>query len=278
MDKIFGYENFQNEISWCYKEREISKRRWNVKHDSLLFYSKGNEFVFNWDKVTTKYSEGSLKKFTLIDEDGRRYQIRGRGGPYVGEQQLDPGIEKEHPEWTYRDYLDEKPGVLARDWWDDIPFVNRAAKERVGYPTQKPEALLERIIKASSNEGDVIADFFVGGGTTCAVAMKLNRRFIGCDSSRVAIAVTLDRLVKIGEEMSGVKSNISTGGVTVEEKFQTEGMVGKVPNIEVSYLGVYPLDKFEHLSQDDFVDFVLTCPFLTPRLRRLRAVVNPARA
>lgn len=89
--------------------------------------------------------------------------------------------------------------------------------------------------------------------------MKLNRRFIGCDSSRVAIAVTLDRLVKIGEEMSGVKSNISTGGAPVEERFQMEGVVAKVPNIEVSYLGVYPIDKFEHLSQDDFVDFVLTC-------------------
>jgi beta-lactamase class A len=119
--------------------------------------------------------------------------------------------------------------------------------------------LLDRIIKASSKEGDVVADFFVGSGTTCAVAMKLDRRFIGCDSPRVAIAAALEKLVKIGQAMSGARSDISTGGAPAEEKLQMPGAVSKVPNIEVSYLGVYPLDRFEHLSQEDFVDFVLTC-------------------
>lgn len=93
-------------------------------------------------------------------------------------------------------------GKVPEDWWADINPASRYPGEHIGYPTQKPIKLLERIIKASSNEGDVIADFFCGGGTTLAVAMKLKRRFIGCDSSRVAISVTLDRLVKIGEEMS----------------------------------------------------------------------------
>jgi hypothetical protein len=119
--------------------------------------------------------------------------------------------------------------------------------------------LLDRIIKASSKKGDVVADFFVGGGTTCAVAMKLDRRFIGCDSPRVAIAAALEKLVKIGQAMSGARSDISTGGAPAEEKLQMPGAVSKVPNIEVSYLGLYPLDRFEHLSQEDFVDFVLTC-------------------
>jgi hypothetical protein len=119
--------------------------------------------------------------------------------------------------------------------------------------------LLDPIIKASSKEGDVVADFFVGGGTTCAVAMKLDRRFIGCDSPRVAIAAALEKLVKIGQAMSGARSDISTGGAPAQEKLQMPGAVSKVPNIEVSYLGVYPLDRFEHLSQEDFVDFVLTC-------------------
>ena len=92
-----------------------------------------------------------------------------------------------------------------------------------------------------------------------AVAMKLKRRFIGCDSSRVAISVTFDRLVKIGEEMSGVKSNISTKDDAFQFQLQTKGITEKVPNIEVFYLGVYPIDKFTNLDEDSFVDFVLTC-------------------
>jgi hypothetical protein len=119
--------------------------------------------------------------------------------------------------------------------------------------------LLDPIIKASSKEGDVVADFFVGGGTTCAVAMKLDRRFIGCDSPCVAIAAAPEKLVKIGQARSRVRSDSSTGGAPAQEKLQMPGAVSKVPNIEVSYLGVYPLDRFEHLSQEDFVDFVLTC-------------------
>jgi hypothetical protein len=156
--------------------------------------------------------------------------------------------------------IDEDSGlqysmVYPRDVWE-IPSVGSATSERIGYPTQKPEPLLQKILESSSAEGDTVADFFCGGGTTLSVAMKLKRRFIGCDSSRVAISVTLDRLVKIGEEISGVKSNISKA-----ETFQESLGIGreKVPNIEISYLGVYPIDKFTHLSQDDFVNFVLTC-------------------
>jgi hypothetical protein len=137
--------------------------------------------------------------------------------------------------------------------------ISRNDQQSIGHPTQKPEALSKRIIKAPSKEGDVVADFFVGGGTTCAVAMKLDRRFIGCDSFRAAIAAALERLVKIGQARSRVRSDSSTGGAPAEEKLQMPGAVSKVPNIEVSYLGVYPLDRFEHLSQEDFVDFVLTC-------------------
>jgi len=261
MDKIFGYENFLNEFIWCYSEREVSTRHYNRKHDVILFYAKNAKVdrrPFNFKEITHDYSKGTYKKFNLADEKGRKYQIRGKGGPYVGEQGLRPEVEKEHPEWTYRDYLDEKVGILPRDWITDIQFVNRAAKERIGYPTQKPEPLLERIIKVSSNQGDVVADFFCGGGTTLAVAMKLKRRFVGCDSSRVAISVSLDRLVKIGEEMSGVMSNLSKAQ-TFQPSLQTEGVTETVPNIDVYYLGVYPIDKFTYLDQDSFIDFVLTC-------------------
>jgi hypothetical protein len=135
----------------------------------------------------------------LVDEDGRKYQIRGKGGHYIGKQQLSLAIEKSHPEWTYRDYLDEKPGILPRDWWDDIPFINRAATERTYYPTQKPEALLERMIQASSNIGDLVLDVFSGSGTTLAVAEKLNRRWIGVDCGKLAIYTMQKRLLNIAE-------------------------------------------------------------------------------
>jgi DNA modification methylase len=234
MDKIFGYENFRNEIVWCYRGGGVPEKDFAKKHDIILRYSKSDDYHFDVDSVRIPYSQDSSERL--------RYTARAF---------RDSG--------TYDTYRPHEKGKHPEDWWEIQPIMPSEKRERIGYPTQKPEELLERIIKASSNEGDVVADFFVGGGTTCAVAMKLNRRFIGCDSSRVAIAVTLDRLVKIGEKMSGVKSNISTGGAPVEEELQMTGAVARVPNIEVSYLGVYPLDKFEHLSQDDFVDFVLTC-------------------
>jgi DNA modification methylase len=236
MDKIFGYENFRNEIVWRYRRWPSKSHLFQRMHDVVLWYSKSCE-GYIWNQDFEALSESSLRQWKGKLRVDRK---SGRG------TRFSETLEK------------ESPGVPMSDVWD-ISQITAPYREFIGYPTQKPEALLERIIKASSNEGDVVADFFVGGGTTCAVAMKLNRRFIGCDSSRVAIAVTLNRLVKIGEEMSGVKSNISTGGAPVEEKLQMAGAVAKVPNIAVSYIGVYPLDKFERLSQDDFVDFVLTC-------------------
>ncbi len=198
-DQIFGSHNFLNEIVWCYKERELSRRYWNRKHDIILFFAKDarNEGrVFNVKDLYLSYSPGTLKKYTLVDEGGRRFQIRGKGGPYIGEQGLSVSVEKEHPEWTYRDYLDKKPGILPRDWFDDIPFINRAAKERLGYPTQKPEALLERLISASSNEGDLVADFFCGCGTAVAVAQRLNRRWIGVDISHLAVRLIYNRVLE----------------------------------------------------------------------------------
>lgn len=260
MDKIFGYENFRSNIVWCYKTREFSKRYWNKKHDDILFYSKTEDYVFNWNEegVLEPYSEVTVKKYKNKDDKGL-YRLVGRGikgSPIKSAKDVDPEWEKTHPELVVRDYL--RDGYAPSDYFI-MDIINQASKERIGYPTQKPEFLLEKIIKASSNEGDVVADFFGGGGTTFAVAMKNKRRFIGCDSSRVAISVTLDRLVKIGEEMSGVESNISAKEGHFQPKLQADGTVEKVPNIEVSYMGVYPVDKFAHIDQNSFVDFVLTC-------------------
>jgi DNA modification methylase len=244
MDEIFGYDNFMNEIIWCYKEREISKTRWNAKHDILLFYTKiKNRHVFNWGKVTLNYSKGTFKKYTLLDKNGRQFQIRGKGGPYIGKQQLSLEIEKQHPDWTYRDYLDEKPGILPRDWWDDIPFVNRAAIERVDFATQKPEPLLKRIILASSNPGDIIADFFCGSGTTGAVAEKLGRRWIMADLSKFSIQITRKRLLDIHNSKGLMDEN--------NERYGNPAKPFELWNIG-NYETVYWQEK-----QDEYLSFML---------------------
>ncbi|MCJ7508174.1 MAG: site-specific DNA-methyltransferase [candidate division Zixibacteria bacterium] len=195
MDTVFGKENFRSEIVWCYTEREISKKYWNKKHDVIFFYTKkaDDRHIFNWREVAIPYSPGTLEKFNYADKDGRRFQIRGKGGPYTGKQGLDISLEKTHPNWVYRDYLDKSPGVPPRDWWP-IPVINRAARERLGYPTQKPETLLEKIIKASSDKGSIVLDPFCGCGTAMAVAQRLKRKWVGIDITHLAVNLIKWRL------------------------------------------------------------------------------------
>jgi adenine specific DNA methylase Mod len=188
MDDIYGKENFVNELIWCYQEREMSTRNYNRKHDNILFYCKNKQadiYTFNPYDITEPYSEITLKKFKYIDENGKRYRLRGKNGTN------DP---KEENENTYRQYLDEGTGTLPRDWFN-LPILNQAANERLDYPTQKPEKLLERIIKASSNKGDLVCDFFGGSGTTAAVAERIGRRWITTDIGKPASLVMRKRFI-----------------------------------------------------------------------------------
>jgi len=142
-------------------------------------------------------SESTIKKYRLTDDDGRKYRLSGRGikgSPIKSAKDVDQKWEITNPELVVRDYLRE--GYPPEDWWI-IDIVNQAAIERVDYATQKPEAILEKIIKASSNEGDIILDCFCGSGTTSATAEKLNRRWIACDLGRFAIHTTRKRLLGI---------------------------------------------------------------------------------
>jgi len=180
MDEIFGYENFQREIVWdigVLSGFKTQVNNWIRGHDIILFYTKTDAFTFN--KQSIPHREEYIKRFNKIDEEGRRY-FDGRGG---------------------RRYLDEvlKRGKAIGDVWSDIMSFQQipTAQERLPFGTQKPEALLKRIILASSNEGDIVADFFCGSGTTLAVAEKLGRRWIGCDLSKFAIQVTRKRLLDI---------------------------------------------------------------------------------
>jgi len=165
LDQIFGPTSFQNEIVWWYHDPSgRTTNRFMRKHDVIFFYAKGNQpRYFDLDAVRTPYKEGTL-------EQGRRGTISfGR-------------ITRTHP-----------LGRAPEDVWE-IPIINSMAKERLGYPTQKPEALLERIIKASSKEGDIVLDPFCGCGTALVAAQKLNRRWIGIDITHLAVALMRNRL------------------------------------------------------------------------------------
>ncbi len=234
MDKIFGYDSFRTELIWSYRKWGNGNRGFLRNNDSIFYYAKSSGHIFN-----KQYVELSAR--TLHDYKGIKLK------DFVTE---DGTVVKRQTE-------KESEGAPMPSVWQ-IGYIHGSAKEKIGYPTQKPEELLERIIKASSNEGDVVADFFCGGGTTLAVAQRLGRKFLGCDSSRVAVSVTLDRLVKLGEKMSGIESNISAKEEAFQMGLQTEGITEKVPNITVNYLGVYPVEKFAHLDHEEFINFVLT--------------------
>ena len=194
LDDIFTKDMMLNEIIWCYSSMCKSKNNWNRKHDNIYVYTKTSNWTFNSNHVLESYAEGYEEKFKYKDDKGY-YMIRGKGGhmsPIHSQGDLTPEHEEKYPEWTYRQYL--QGGGLPKDWWE-IPFINSQAKERINYATQKPEALLERIIKASSNEGDLVCDFFGGSGTTAAVAERLGRRWITCDIGKPASLVMRKRFI-----------------------------------------------------------------------------------
>ena len=199
LDSIFGKAGFRNEIVWCYKSRPQSKNYFGKKHDVLLFYTMSDDYLFNWEKISRPLSAQTIEKYRHKDKDGRLYRLQGRGisgSPIRSAKDVQLKWEKEHPELVVRDYLDEKMGVVREDWWPDINIINQSAKERTGYPTQKPLALLERIIDASSNRGDIVFDPFCGCATTCVAAEKLQRQWIGIDISPKAFDLVKDRLQK----------------------------------------------------------------------------------
>ena len=186
LDDIFGKENFRNEIVWYYPGREkLSDSKFQSKHDVILFYAANDQTRINpitkvWDKEDRIKM---LRRKIYVDDDGREWFWETRGQAN--------GIE------PYKRYLDEyvEKGGALNDVWDDIQFLRGNHPERTHYATQKPEALLERIIKASSNEGDLVCDFFGGSGTTAAVAERLGRRWITCDIGKPASLVMRKRFI-----------------------------------------------------------------------------------
>ncbi len=197
MDEVFGEENFQNDIAWCYREAINSSKRWNRKHDNILFYSKDpSKFYFNPSDVLQPHSPVTLAKYKYEDDMGR-YRLMGRGivgSPIESARDVALEWEQKRPELVYRHYM--RKGTYPLDYWN-IDTINQASHERTGYPTQKPLSLLERIMLASSKPGDLILDCCCGSGTTVVAAEKLSRRWIAVDKGSAAIETTKQRLTSL---------------------------------------------------------------------------------
>ncbi len=217
MDEVFGEDNFRNEIVWKRTTAHSDTNTFGVNCDSIYFYSKNESFLFNG--AIQNYSSEYLEKFARSDDDGRKWRdadlsakgLSGGGYNYTykgcaslwrcPKETMEKHDSNGRLHFTnnggirLKVYLDEIKGMPCQALWDDINAVNSQAVERIDYPTQKPEALLERIIKASSNEGMVVADFFGGSGVTAAVAHKLGRQFVHVDIGINSIQTVRDRLV-----------------------------------------------------------------------------------
>ena len=232
MDEIFGEDKFRNEIVWCYTGPTNQKNNFPRKHDLIFLYDKSEQYVFNSDSVRIGF-----KKST---KTGGKTSLAGKQNDSVLEE------------------LDKK-GKIVEDWWIDIADLGKVHTQDVGYATQKPEALLERIIKASSNEGMLVADFFGGSGVTAAVANRLGRKFIHCDIGINSIETTRDRLHKAGAEFEvmEIKDGVSLYRNPVQTMDKLKSLIPGLRNEDA-------LDKFWEGSIYDTKDGML--PVYLPNL------------
>lgn len=266
MDGVFGAQMFRNEVIWKRADpKGHAYTRYPSTHDVIMFFGKGEAATWNSqyrdydeDYIKSHYSgveQGTDRKYTLSDctnpNKNRPNLTYEWGGVTKVWRWTKERMQRAHDEGRlvytksgaprYKRYLDEMNGTLVTTVWDDIPFINSQAQERLGYPTQKPEALLERILKASSNEGDVVLDPFCGCGTTIQVAQKLNRRWIGIDITHLAIGLIKKRLFDaFGEdirktyEVIGEPTDVAGAAALAEQdKYQFQwwalGLVGARP-------------------------------------------------
>lgn len=279
MDKIFGGENFRNEIVWKRTHAHGGGTTgFSSIHDVILFYTKSNKFTFN--RQFTSYTQSYINDFFRYTEpNGRRYRLviatgsgetktdylwkgksptKGRHWAYTKEKMQE--LEKEgrlvyskNGNVSVKQYIDDKEGTLITDIWDDIEVIHSQSKERLGYPTQKPIALLERMITASSNKNDIVLDPFCGCGTALVAAQKLSRKWVGIDISPTACKLMEKRL----KNEFHIKTQIIRGEVNIAyvkklEPFEFQNWV-----VADKFLGVLSPKKSGDMGIDGFTAQIL---------------------
>lgn len=259
MDEVFGTDQFINEIHWKRTSSHNMKTSGYVRvDDTLLVYSKSKEFTFNHQY--TEYSEAQMSRYKK-DENGKLYkaenitfstkstnrQFEWRGTKPPSNRSWGASLEQLEKWWaegrilTKKDgtprldglkiYLEDTKGAPVTTIWDDIERIGNTSDERVDYPTQKPEALLERIMRTSSNDGDLVADFFCGSGTTAAVAEKLGRKWIGSDLGKFAIHTTRKRMIGTQRGLKVADKNFRAFEILNLGKYERQHFVGMNPNL-----------------------------------------------
>ena len=246
MDEVFGKENFVNEIFWksgVVKGAKTTSNSYGRMIDSIFLYSKTNKRIFKTPFKPIDINSPN-NKFIHKDNNGRLYSRDTPLGDY-SQQSIEEFKKQGRIYYTKKGkmqlirYLDEVEGIAVGNLWDDINYINQVAKERLNYDTQKPEALIDRIIKASSNENSIVADFFAGSGTTGAVAERLGRRWIMSDIGKPAIMTTRKRLID-QESRPFIYQSI---GDYQKEAFASSRMfrrVGDLSNVVLSLYGALP--------------------------------------
>ena len=219
LDEIFGKKMHLNEIIWCYKSGGAGGGTFSKKHDNIYRYSKSNEAIFNEQKQKSYMALGSGRNpaQTYYDDENGSYTI-----------------------------------VNVKDWWDDIGMIATSSYERVGYPTQKPESLIERVIKASSNEGDIVCDFFAGSGTTLAVAEKLGRKWIGSDLGKFSIHTTRKRMIGVQRELKAANKSWRAFEILNLGKYERAHYIGVNPSLRDQ-----EKQKQLEVKEKAFVDLIL---------------------
>lgn len=277
LSEIFSESGFVNEIVWRRKQSQAwSTNQFGITNDTILFFSKSEERTFNPiysrdDENTKKYIR---ERFIFDDGDGRKYMKSPLVNPNYRPtlRYAFMGINPPRTGWLYSEqrmhqlfqnnelvipnspnsriyrkiYEDTYVGQMIQNVWTDIPIVNPMADERIAYPTQKPEALLERIIKASSNPGDLVADFFCGSGTTLAVAEKLGRKWIGCDLGRFAIHTARKRLIGVQRELKKDHKPWRSFEILNLGKYERQYFTGIDPNLPEAERRLIAAQKEEH--------------------------------
>lgn len=255
LDEIFGEDNFRNEIIWKRSTAHSDAEFYGNNFDCIYFYTKSQD-DYNFNTIFQPYDESYIARFTQTDENGRKWEsgnltakgLSGGGYDYTYKgcrslwrmpiETMKKMDEEGRLHFTKNGgirskvYLDELPGMPSQAMWLDIKPINSQAKEKEGYATQKPEALLERVIKASSNEGMVVADFFGGSGVTAAVANKLNRKFIHADININSIQTARDRLKANGASFAVNK--VQDGVTLYRNPVQTKDAITRIiPGLRV---------------------------------------------
>lgn len=271
LEEVFGPSYFVNEIIWRRTGTHGTSRAYGVIHDTIFFFAKTERYRF--DPPTTDLPDEYLDShYTQQDADGRRYQLVSAHGAGAGpERRFGDRVIAPPPgrHWAYsQERIDEmlakgtivftsngmprvkryadKSRIPVSALWTDLSVINSQASERVGYPTQKPESLLERVIQASSDEGDLVADFFCGSGTTAAVAEKLGRKWIGCDLGRFAIHTSRKRLIGVQRQLKSEDKPYRSFEILNLGKYERQYFAGIDPTLPEALRRDLTIRKEEH--------------------------------